>query len=122
MQDSNAAATATGTGADGQGPETDRMVTTGVSSNGSALSLPFFLSSFFFRSCVWSCGVKASAIGGLLPTLFSSSQTLDDRLYAAIATPPKFQFPGLHPKLLHDKHTSISTYSPILTCASSDVS
>jgi hypothetical protein len=39
--------------------------------------------------------VKAFAIGGLSPTLFPSSQTLDARLRAAITTPPKFRSPDL---------------------------
>jgi hypothetical protein len=48
-------------------------------------------------------GASASAIGGLSPTtLFSSSQTPDARLRAAIATQPKFRSPGLHLELLRD--------------------
>jgi hypothetical protein len=113
MQDSNAATSATGgAGAGGRRePGTDRTTTTRVSSSAGAIpppprpssSFPFFFPSpSFFRSRVWSRAAKASAIGGLSPTLFSSSQTPDARLRAAIATPPKFRSPGLHLELLRD--------------------
>ncbi len=84
-------------------------------------SFPFFFpSSSFFRSRVWSCNAKASAIGALSPTLFSSSQTPDARLRAAIMAPPKFCSPGLHLELLHDPSwkTHIHFYLfPILVLA-----
>jgi hypothetical protein len=43
-----------------------------------------------------------SAFGGLSPTLFSSSQTPDARVRAALAAPPKFRAPGFHLELLRD--------------------
>src|SRR6266852_278115 len=99
MQDSNAATSAGGTGgAGGAGGRrreqqgTDRTTTTRVSS--SADVTPPRPSSSFFCSLVWgSRAAKASAIGALSPTLFSSSQTPDARLRAAIVTPPKFRSP-----------------------------
>ena len=133
MQDSNAATTATGAGASGPGGRretgTDRTTTTRVSSSvGATLppprpssSFPFsFPSPSFFRSRVWSRAAKASAKGGLSPTLFSSSQTPDARLRAAIAAPPKFRSPGLHLELLRDPSwkTRIHFYLfPILVLA-----
>jgi hypothetical protein len=108
MQDSNAAAAASGAGSGGRREPTDRT-TTRVSSNAAAApttpstprfpSLPFL--PFIFRSRVWS-RVTTSALGGLSPTLFSSSQTPDARVRAAIAAPPKFRAPGLHLELLRD--------------------
>ena len=59
-------------------------------------------SSSFFRYRVWSGAARASAIGALSPTLFSSSQTPDARFRAAVATPLKFRSPGLHLELLRD--------------------
>ena len=119
MQDSNAASATTPTGAGSGGrtgaggrrePGTDRTTTTRVSSSAGALPPPRpssssfpFSSSFFSRSRVlWSRAAKVSAIGALSPTLFSSSQTPDARLRAAIAAPPKFRSPGLHLELLRD--------------------
>jgi hypothetical protein len=95
MQDSNAATTATGTGGRRE-PGTDRTTTTQVSSNAGAPPP--------FPSCsrVWSRAAKTSAIGGLPPTLFFSSQSPDACLRAAIATPPKFRSLGLHLELLLD--------------------
>jgi hypothetical protein len=109
MHDSNAVATAAGAGAGGVGsrrePGTDRTTTTRVSNSAGGAtpshsprpssSVPFFPSSSFFRSRVWSRAAKAVAIGGLSPTLFSSSQTLDARLRATITTPQKFRSPDL---------------------------
>ena len=65
---------------------------------------PFpFSPSFFSRSRVlWSRAAKASVIGALSPTLFSSYQTPDARLRAAIVAPPKFRSPGLHLEFLRD--------------------
>jgi hypothetical protein len=140
MQDSNAAAATATTGPGGAGgaggagaggrrePGTDRTTTTRVSSSAGATppppptsSFPFFFpSSSFFRSRVWSRNAKASAIGALSPTLFSSSQTPDARLRAAIAAPPKFRSPGLHLELLRDPSwkTRIHFYLfPILVLA-----
>jgi hypothetical protein len=101
MQDSNAATSATGGAGAGsrREPGTDRTTTTRVSSSAGATPPP---RPPFFCSRVWSRAAKASAIGGLSPTLFSSSQTPDARLRAAIATPPKFRSPGLHLELLRD--------------------
>jgi hypothetical protein len=105
MQDSNAAASGAGSGA--RREPTD-PTTTRVSSNAAAAptpstprfpSLPFF--PFLFRSRVWS-RATASALGGLSPTLLSSSQTPDARVRAAVAAPPKFRAPGLHLELLRD--------------------
>ena len=114
MQDSNAATSAGGTPGGGHGRRehqqgTDRTTTTRVSSTaGAVTSSPPRPSSSFFCSLVWSRGgggatAKASASARLSPTtLFSSSQTPDARLRAAIATPPKFRSPGLHLELLRD--------------------
>ena len=109
MQDSNAAASATG-GAGGAGarrePTERTTATPRVSSTVAGAShyrlpsLPFLPSSLF-RSRVWS-RAKASALEGLSPTLLSSSQTPDARLRAASAAPPKFRSPGLHLELLRD--------------------
>jgi hypothetical protein len=105
MQDSNAGASGGGSGA--RREPADRT-TTRVSSNAAAAptpstprfpSLPFF--PFLFRSRVWS-RATASALGGLSPTLLSSSQTPDARVRAAVAAPPKFRAPGLHLELLRD--------------------
>ena len=138
MQDSNAATSAAGgVGSGGRHREhqgTDRTTTTRVSSNAGAthphphtlppprpsFSFPFFPSSSFFRARVWSRATKASAIGALSPTLFSSSQAPDVRLRAALATPPKFRSPGLHLELLRDPSwkTRIHFYLfPILVLA-----
>jgi hypothetical protein len=121
MQDSNAATTATGAGTGGRRElGTDRTTTTRVSSSASATFPP--------PLSVYGPVLRKSAIGGLLPTLFSSSQTPDARLRAAIATPPKFRSPGLHLELLHDPSCKQNAH-PILpishprprTRASSDV-
>jgi hypothetical protein len=109
MQDSNAATSGAGTAGGGRREHqqgTDRTTTTRVSSTAGAVSSsPPRPSSSFFCSLVWSRGgaAKASASARLSPTtLFSSSQTPDARLRAAIATPPKFRSPGLHLELLRD--------------------
>ena len=82
MQDSNVAATATGTGAGGsrREPGTDRTTTTTrVSSSAGATPPPF-------PSRVWSYrAAKASAIGGVSPTtVFSSSQLPRHRMPACV--------------------------------------
>jgi hypothetical protein len=107
MQDSNATASGAGAGSGGRRGPTERSATTRVSSTAAAAppppprfpSLPFL--PLFFRSREWS-RATASALGGLSPTVFSSSQTPDARVRAAIAAPPKFRSPGLHLELLRD--------------------
>jgi len=115
MQDSNAATSGTagastpgGTG--GSGPRmvvmTDQTTqTTWVSSMAATAtpsppytpcfpSLPFLPS--LFCSHVWShMTASAAALGGLSPTLFSSSQTPDARLRNTIVALPKFHSPGV---------------------------
>ena len=105
MQDSNAATSATGgpAGAGAGGAGSRRELGTDRTRVSSSAGAPPRSSSSFFCSLVWSRGAaKASAISGLSPTLFSSSQTPDARLRVAIATPPKFRSPGLHLELLRD--------------------
>ena len=103
MQDSNNNAATPGAGVHREHP-TDRTTTTRVSSTAGVAptTLPPLLPSFLpFLPRVWS-RAKASALDGLSPTLFSSSQTPDARLRAAFAAPPKFRSPGLHLELLRD--------------------
>ena len=108
MQDSNGRASGAGSG--GRREPTDRTTTRVSSNNAGAAplptpstprfpSLPFF--PFLFRSRVWS-RATTTALGGRSPTLFSSSQTPDARVRAAVAAPPKFRAPGLHLELLRD--------------------
>jgi hypothetical protein len=111
MQNSNIATTATGTGGRRE-PGTDQTTTTRVSSSVGVTPI--------HPPPPWSRAAKVCAIGGLSPTLFSSSQTPDARLRAATATPPKFRSPGLHLELLRDPSwkTRIHFYLfPILVLA-----
>ena len=127
MQDSNAATTATGAGGAGGGSSrrelgTDRTTTTTTWVSSNAGATPPLHPPSFPCSHVWSSrAAKASAMGGLSPTtLFSSSQTPDARLRDAVARPPKFRSPGLHPERLRDPSwkTRINFYLfPILVLA-----
>jgi hypothetical protein len=113
MQDSNATTVTTGAGTGGRGggrrepgTGTVRTMTTWVSSSAVAIP-PHHPSSSLFRSLVWSRAAKTSAIGGLSPTPFSSSQTPDARLRAAIVTPPKFPSSFLYTCLFRPSSTSV---------------
>ena len=109
MPDSNAASSATGgLGAGGRRGEqqgTDRTTTTRVSSTaGVTPSHSYFFILLLFPYLVpwWCCCICVCDWWTLAIDKFSSSQTPDARLRAAIATPPKFRSPGLHLELLHD--------------------
>ena len=64
----------------------------------------YFFILLLFRYLVpwWCCCVCVCDWWTLANDKFSSSQTPDARLRAAIATPPKFRSPGLHLELLRD--------------------